>query len=296
MDTRTAHTPLESTGPNAEQIKHWNETSGPKWVALHDLIDTQIRPLGVRAMERARVVPGERVLDVGCGCGATTLELARRVGPTGAVTGIDIATVMLQRARHAAGEAQLSNVHFENADAQTHPFAPGSFDVIFSRFGIMFFAHPDAAFANLRAALRPGGRLVFIAWQAAHLNPWMFVPMAAAAQHITLPLPASPDAPGPFAFADIERVRGILSRAGFVDLGFEELNDTMIVAGGADLDQTVNFLLQMGPTAAAVREAGATPGVLEALTTAIRDALQPYMTPDGVRMAAAAWIVTGRVG
>jgi len=294
METREAPVPLKYSGPNAEQIKYWNEASGPKWVAWHDLVDAQIRPLGLQAMERARIVTGERVLDVGSGCGATTLELARRVGPTGSATGVDISGVMLQRAREAAAQAKLSNVRFENADAQTHAFEPESMDAIFSRFGVMFFAQPDAAFANLRNALRPGGRLAFVAWQAVHLNPWMFVPVAAAAQHITIPLPTSPDAPGPFAFADVERVRGILSRAGFADVGFEELTDTVSVAGGADLDQTVDFLLQMGPTGNAIRDAGAGADALTAVTAAIREALQPYVTSDGVRMQAAAWIVTGR--
>jgi SAM-dependent methyltransferase len=284
--------PLEYIGPNAEQIQHWNETSGPKWVAFHELINTQLLPLGLRAMERACITPGERVLDVGCGCGSTTLELARRVGPTGSATGVDISSVMLEEARHAATEAGLKNVVFENADAQTHAFTPGSFDLVFSRFGVMFFAHPVVAFANLLKALRPGGRLVFITWQAVHLNPWMGVPMMAAAQHIAIPVPANPHAPGPFAFADAERVRGILTDAGFTDLGFEELQDTLAVAGGSDIDQTVQFLLQMGPTGAAMREAAA--DVLPAVTAAIRDALQPYVTADGVRMEAAAWIVTGR--
>jgi SAM-dependent methyltransferase len=292
MDTSGKSLPY--AGPNAEQIQYWNETSGPKWVALHDLVDAQIRPLGLHAMDRAQIAAGERVLDVGCGCGATTLELARRVGPSGTATGIDISNVMLERARQMAAQARTPNVRFENADAQTYAFAPQSFDVVFSRFGVMFFADPTAAFANLRTGLRVGGRLAFVAWQAVHLNPWMFVPVAAAAQHITIPLPTNPDAPGPFAFADVERVRGILSRAGFVDLAFEELNDTVTVAGGADLDQTVDFLLQMGPTGAALRQAAAGPGVLDAIVASVRTALQPYVTPEGVRMQAAAWVVTGR--
>jgi SAM-dependent methyltransferase len=284
--------PLECSGPNAEQIKYWNETSGPKWVAVHPLIDAQVEPLGRHAMDRARLVPGEHVLDVGCGCGTTTLALARRVGPNGSATGIDISSVMLERARQIAAQAGLSNIHFENADAQTHAFA-GDFDALFSRFGIMFFAQPEAAFANLHSALHPGGRLTFIAWQAVHLNPWMFVPVMAAAQHIPIPLPTSPDAPGPFAFADAERVRGILSRAGFVDIAFEELNQSVTVAGGADLDQAVEFLLNMGPTGAALREAGG-PDARAIVATAIREALQEYVTPDGVRMGAAAWVVTAR--
>ena len=285
-------TPLPYTGPNAEQIQYWNETSGPKWVAFHDLIDMQLLPLGLRTMESAHIVPGEHVLDVGCGCGSTTLELARRVGRQGSATGVDISSVMLERARRTAAQAGLENAFFENADAQTHAFTPSSFDLVFSRFGVMFFAHPDAAFANLLKALRPGGRLTFITWQAVHLNPWMCVPLMAAAQYITIPVPANPFAPGPFAFADAERVRGILSAAGFTDLGFEELQDTVTVAGGSDIDQTVQFLLQMGPTGAAVREASAS--ALEAVMAAIHEALQPYVTADGVRMEAAAWIVTGR--
>lgn len=285
---------LPYTGPNAEQIQYWNETSGPKWVAFHQLIDMQLLPLGLRTMERARLASGERVLDVGCGCGSTTLELARRVGPQGSATGVDISSVMLERARLTATQASLQNAFFENADAQTHAFSPSSFDVVFSRFGVMFFAHPDVAFANLLKALRPGGRLAFVSWQAVHLNPWMCVPLMAAAQHITIPVPTNPYAPGPFAFADAERVRGILSAAGFTDLGFEELQDTVTVAGGSDIDQTVQFLLQMGPTGAAVREAAAS--ALAAVTAAIREALQPYVTADGVRMEATAWIVTARRG
>jgi SAM-dependent methyltransferase len=290
----TRRAALDYSGPNAEQIRCWNEVSGPKWVALHDLVDKQIRPLGQQAMDRAQIGGGERVLDVGCGCGATTVELARRVGPTGMVTGVDVSTIMVERARQAAAQAGLSNVHFVNADAQTYPFAPQSYDVVFSRFGVMFFAQPEAAFANLRTALRATGRVVFVAWQTVQLNPWMFVPMAAAAQHIPIPLPASPDAPGPFAFADAERVRTILSRAGLVELAFEELNDTLTVAGGTTLDQTVNFLLQMGPTGNALRDAGAGAAAVTAVTAAIREALHAYVTPDGVRMQAAAWIVSGR--
>lgn len=285
-------TPLEYSGPNAQQIQYWNETSGPKWVALHHLVDAQIQPLGLRGMDHARVAPGERILDVGCGCGSTTVELARRVGSTGAVTGVDISTVMLERARQTAIKAGVSNISFENADAQTYPFTPASIDLIYSRFGVMFFAQPEAAFSNLRNALRPGSRLALVTWQAVQLNPWMFVPVMAASQHITIPLPDSPDAPGPFAFADAERVRGILSRAGFVDIAFGELNETVTVAGGSDLDQTVQFLLQMGPTGAALREAA--PGTLDAVAAAVRDALKPYVTSDGVRMGAAAWIVTAR--
>lgn len=283
---------LEPTGPNAEQIKYWNETAGPRWVATQALIDGQIGPLGRRTMDRAALAAGEHVLDVGCGCGHTTLELATRVGATGSVTGIDLSAIMLAQGRDAATRAGLTHVRFENADAQTHAFTPESCDLVFSRFGIMFFADPTAAFANLRTALRPGGRLAFLCWQPLQDNPWMFVPLAAAAAHLPLPAPPAPDAPGPFAFADRQRVHGILSRAGFVDIAFESLNETISLGGGGSLEKAVDLALQIGPLGAVLR--GAQPELRPQVAAAVRAALTPFATPEGVRLQSAAWIVTGR--
>lgn len=282
---------LDYAGPNAQQIEYWNDQAGPKWVALQTLIDEQIGPLGRRAMDRAAIVPGERILDVGCGCGHTTLELARRTRATGAVTGIDISSVMLERARVLARDVALGAVDFVEADAQTHAFS-SDYDLLFSRFGVMFFTDPDAAFTNLRTALGPGGRLVFVCWRALPENPWMFVPLGAAMQHIPPPSMLDPNAPGPFSFADPERVRGILSRAGFSAVTVEPLDETLTVGGGADLDRTVDFLLQMGPTAAALREAGVATSSLVA--NAVREALRPFETAAGIRMGSASWIVTAR--
>jgi SAM-dependent methyltransferase len=280
---------MDTKGPNAQQIQYWNETAGPKWVALQDMIDDQIRPLGELAMERAALRPGERVLDVGCGCGATTVELARRVAP-GAAVGIDISAVMLERARQQAREQGVT-ARFEQADAQTEALPPASADVLFSRFGVMFFADPTAAFANLRRALRPGGRLTFVCWQALPENPWMFVPLGAALQLLPPPQLPGPDAPGPFAFADTERVRRILTGAGFGDPQFESVQRTLRIGGGAGLDTTVDFLLQMGPAAAALRESP-DPTLVPRVAAAVRAALEPYATADGIRMASASWIVT----
>jgi SAM-dependent methyltransferase len=285
-------TTLEPAGPNAEQIQYWNELAGQKWVALQPLLDTQLSPLGQRVMERAGVASGERVLDVGCGCGNSTLDLARRVGPAGTVTGIDISTVMLERARQAAREAGVTQVRFENADAQTHCFSPGSFDVLFSRFGVMFFIDPAAAFANLRDALRPGGRVGFVCWQGLQRNPWMHVPLRAALPHIPPPPLPAPDAPGPFAFADADRVRDILSGAGFTALNIEALNEPLSVGGGQNLDETANFLVHIGPLGRLLRDAE--DDVRARVAESVRDAIAPFATPEGVRMPSAAWLVTGQ--
>ena len=284
---------LEFSGPNAEQIRYWNEQRARSWVEQQELIDAQLAPLGRRAMERAAVALGERVLDVGCGCGQTTLDLGRRVGPSGSVLGADVSSPMLAQARAAARAAGVTNVRFEEADAQTHAFAPRAFDVLFSRFGVMFFADPAAAFANLATALRPGGRLAFVCWRTLPENPWMAVPLMAAFQHIPPPPIPGPNDPGPFAFADRTRVDGILTSGGFTDVAFDPLDEELVIGGGAELAQAVAFILQLGPTAAALREAG--PEKAVEVAAAVGEALRPYFTPGaGVRMMAAAWVVSAR--
>jgi SAM-dependent methyltransferase len=283
---------LAQTGPNAEQIRYWNEQAGPKWVAQQARLDAHIGALGERAMDRAEIVPGEAILDVGCGCGATTIELARRTGDTGNVLGVDISAPMLELARQRTAQAGLRNLRFELADAQTHQFSSVGRDLVYSRFGVMFFADPVAAFANLRRALEPGGRLAFVCWQAMAVNPWMAVPLGAALQHLTLATPPPPGAPGPFSFADRDRVAGILSDAGFADVVIEPLEEEVTIGGTTDLDEAVAFLLTLGPASAALADAGA--DVRERVVAAVRDAVAPYHGPSGVRLPAAAWIVRAR--
>jgi SAM-dependent methyltransferase len=283
---------LEPSGANAEQIRYWNELAGPRWVAQQALLDAQLADLGAHAIGRAAVAAGDAVLDVGCGCGATALELARRVGDTGSVLGVDISAPMLALARQRAAQAGARKLRFELADAQTHQFACEGNDVVFSRFGVMFFADPVAAFANLRRTLKRGGRLAFVCWQALPLNPWMALPLGVIAQHVALPPPPAPDAPGPFSFASRERVAGILERAGFGDIVIEPVVEQLSLGGTIDLDQAVDFVLTLGPAATLLRDAP--PDVRRRTAAAVRDALAPFHGPGGVRMDSAAWIVRAR--
>jgi SAM-dependent methyltransferase len=278
---------MEPSGPNAEQIEYWNQQAGKQWVDANEKLDAMLAPFGHAAQEVAALRPGEGVLDVGCGVGQTTLELARRVGPSGSVLGIDISAPMLARAQERARAAGLANVRFENADAQIHAFTPSGVDVVFSRFGVMFFADPTAAFANLARALRPGGRVSFVCWQAMMENAWMRESLAAVLKHVPPPPPADPYAPGPFAFADAARVRGILERAGLRDVRHEPLTGKLSL--GASLDEAAAFAVEIGPASRLLRECPEAARV--AAIAELRKALEAHATRDGVALGYAAWLV-----
>jgi SAM-dependent methyltransferase len=282
-------------GSNAEQIEYWNEVSGPKWVRLGDRVDAQIAPIGREAMDRASVQPGERVLDVGCGCGQTSLELAARVGAGGMVLGLDISGPMLAEAERTREEAGHQHLSFVQADAQTHDLEAEAFDLVFSRFGVMFFDDPVAAFSNLFSALRPGGRLAFVCWQEPGNNPWISVPMMTLASLMPIPLPDSPTAPGPFAFSDPERLVGILEQAGFREARCASLERDVSLGGGLDIEDAVDFVLEMGPAGAAIRDAGEE--AAKAARDAVLEALRPHVSEGGsVVLGAASWLATAVKG
>lgn len=273
---------------NADQIAYWNARTGETWARLQDLLDRQLEPLGAAAMRRLQPQVGWRVLDVGCGCGQTSLALAEAVGPDGSVLGVDISEPMLAVGRRRVVERRVTNLVFEQADAQIETFAP-EYDAVFSRFGVMFFADPQAAFANLNSALRPGGQLAFVCWRDVSLNLFMTRPMAAAA-HLLPPSgpPADPYAPGPFAFADIERLHGILSRAGFADI-IAEPHDEAI--GGGTLEEATRMALSIGPLGMAMREHA---HLADAIRDAVREALEPYLVNGRVFLPSASWMVAAR--
>lgn len=272
---------------NAAQVAYWNETAGRTWADFQDPIDRQIRPLGLAAMQRLAPAPGEQVVDVGCGCGDTSLELARRVGPEGGVLGLDISAPMLEVARSRAEAAGLRNLTFHEADAQTAAL-PGDRDAVFSRFGMMFFADPEAAFANLRRSLRPGGRLAFVCWRPLPENLWIHLPAEAAAGLVPPAPPPEPGTPGPFAFADPDRVRRILAEAGFTGIEISPHDEAI---GGLDLEGTVGMSVWRGPLGAILRER---PDLAPVLHDRVRTAVSPWLRGDAVYMPSATWLVSAR--
>ncbi len=274
--------------PNADQLAYWNSRAGERWAASRDAIDAAFAPLTAAALDRADARPGERILDVGCGCGTTTLALARSVGPDGTVLGLDVSTPMLDAAR---GRVRDTNVRFVLADAATHPFGRDALDLVFSRFGVMFFDDPVAAFVNLRSGLRPGGRLVFACWRPLAENAWFDVPVRAVLPFAPPSPSADPHAPGPFAFADPSRVRAILDAAGVAGVQVAPHEAPVSLAGPGDLDGAVRFASTIGPASRLLAEVdgAARPEALAAL----RSALAQHRSTEGVALGGAIWIVSG---
>lgn len=278
----------DSNQTNDEQREYWNDEAGPKWVEMQKEIDAQLEPLGEAMLDRAEIQAGQHALDIGCGCGTTTLDIARRVSSTGSVTGADLSAPMLDLARQRAEDAGLAHSKFVQADAQTHPFDQGRYDHATSRFGIMFFADPPAAFANIRSALKPGGRLTFICWRGIEENPWITVPMMAAAQHIELPEQPPPGAPGPFSLADEAHTKRILAEAGFGAVAIEP-HDISLASSG-HIDETLTFVMKIGPVSKLLEDQPEE--MREKVLEAVREALLPYDGPEGIAMARASWIVS----
>ena len=277
---------------NADMIDYWNGETGRKWVRFQEMMDLSLLPIGQGLMDITNPVAGERAIDVGCGCGDTTIELARRVAPGGTVMGVDISAPMLARARERSGSQP--GVTFEQGDAQVREFAEGAHDLVFSRFGVMFFSDPVAAFRNLRTALKPAGRVAFVSWLPARDNAWVNIPIGIVKAHLELPPPTPPGEPGEFAFADREHVQRILSAAGFADIEIDRKDMPIAIAAGGGLDEAVEFYLGMGPTGRAIADADA--AIKSRIAEDLRARLRPYATPAGVVLDAAVWMVTARAG
>ena len=253
MSLQTQHDPK-----NEAEITYWNSADARHWV------------------------------DSGCGTGASSIALGERVGPSGQVLGVDVSAPMLARAAERLPPG--APVKFVRADATTYRFESAAFDLLFSRFGVMFFAEPARAFANLRTALKPSGRLAFACWRKLDENPWLQVPLRAALEHVP-PLPRpGPEDPGPFSFASEQRVQRILADAGFQSVILEPRDFALDIACGGGIEEALEAAMALGPTSRALQDQG--PETRAAVAMSIRRALQPYQRGKQVELAGAIWLVT----
>ena len=276
---------------NADQIAYWNGAGGQRWADRQPVQDILLQPVADILIDRAKIRAGERIIDVGCGSGSTTFAFARAVGPSGYVMGIDISAPMLARAREVMPKG--APVEFALADATIHSFAPENFDLLASRFGVMFFADPALSFANMRRGLRRTGRLAFACWREPRENPFFMTPLQAVYRHVPKMPQVGPEDPGPFAFAAQARVHRILGAAGFSEVAMEPCNLALDVAVGGGLDAAVKGALEIGPAARALAEQPS--DVVAAAAQSVREALTPHVKGQTVPLDAAIWIVTASV-
>ena len=273
---------------NRAQIDYWNGPIGEKWAKYQNEMDRTLADSAEAVLKLADAQPGERALDIGCGSGGTSLLLAEAVGPGGQVTGVDVSQPMLTLART---RTHAKNIQFLEADAAAYPFQP-EFDLIFSRFGVMFFVDPIAAFANIRRAADRSARLAFICWRAVAENEWASLPYSIAKPMLPEQPSADPNAPGPFAFADQTRLRGILETAGFSSVRIEPFQGYMNL-GHAPAEAAFQSTNLMGPTSRALRNAD------EETRTRVMDAITAALAKietrgAEIRLRTACWLVSAR--
>ena len=273
------------------QREYWNGRVGEEWAAQADRMDAMLSPLSTAALDALALQRGERVLDIGCGAGATTIEIAQRIGADGCAVGVDISHPLVELGAARAKAKGLAITLIEaDASADALPGAP--FDAAFSRFGVMFFSDPVGAFAHIRGALRAGGRLTFACWRPMPENGWALTPIQAVMPMLKAPLqPPDPDAPGPFAFADPAKITRILEAAGWKDIAIKPWDGALMVAGGGSVDEAAQFMLKIGPCARAIADQELDRA--EALRR-LGDRLAADKGPAGVALPAACWIVGAR--
>jgi SAM-dependent methyltransferase len=271
----------------------WNDVLVAKFERFRNILLDGLSYHSTLPLSKLTLQAGAHAVDVGCGWGDTAIELARKIGPAGAVLGLDCCDAFLEKGRRDVAAAGLDNVRFVAADVQTYRFER-EFDFAFSRFGMMFFANPVAAMRNVRSALKPGGTLMFITWRALAENPFVGMPKTVVARFLPPPPEnAQTCGPGPFSMADPDLVRAQLGAAGFVDASFERIDGPVMI--GRDIEQAVEFQLALGPAGEIVREAGA---LAEArrddIIAALRTELARHAREDGVWMDSSSWTIRAR--
>jgi SAM-dependent methyltransferase len=277
---------------NAAMRQYWNEVAGPRWVGRQAVQEARNVEMATLLLAAAQAMPGERVLDVGCGTGVTTEPYAVAVGPQGHVTGVDISRPMLDAARTRIAARGLDNVTLLLADAQVYPFEAGSCDLLTSRMGVMFFADPAAAFANMRRALRPGGRLCMAVWATIDENTHWKIPYDIAVRRLGPPAPTPPHTPGPHVFGDRDYLLDTLVAAGFADIAIEATN---FHVAGPSASAMAEHVGMFGAVQRLMDEKAADAVAREAIIKETELAFAPYTATSGeVRLPGTFLLVTGR--
>jgi SAM-dependent methyltransferase len=272
---------------NADQLAFWNGKGGQTWVARQAHTDITLQPVTDALVAHGAPEAGEHVLDVGCGCGASTLDFARAVGPNGSVEALDISGPMLEEARERARAAGIDNVQWRQADAATADLK--AYDLLTSMFGLMFFGDPIAAFRHMRSAANAGARMSFVCWRGLDENPWIGVPMGAVLPHLPPRPPAQANAPGMFAFADRQRIAAVLTGGAWAAPQIEPLDLDLDIAAGHGLDEAVAQSTQIGAVNSWLRDQA--PAVVEAAVASIRESLAEFASGSSVVLPAAMWLV-----
>ena len=281
----------ESSIANTAQHEYWNNVAGPRWVGLGGFVERRVRVVNDLLLARSAVVPGESVLEIGCGTGAATVPFAEVVGQRGRVVGVDISEPMLAGARQRLAASGLGNISLLEADAQVYRFEPNHFDLITSRFGIMFFADPVAAFSNLLPAARPGGRLCFACWGPLEENGHWLIPHEVALRHLGPPPPTPPRMPGPLAFSDQDYVRSILDTAGFADVVIDR--ETPVIFGSTP-EEEAEYACAMGPPARLIDEKKPSEAVRQTIRREMVEAFAAYAQGKEMRLPSTVFLVTAR--
>ncbi len=280
-----------NAGANAAQQEYWNTVAGPRWVGLEGFVERRVSAVNDLLLRHSAVAAGECVLEIGCGTGAFTVPLGEAVGDRGQVVGADISDAMLAGARKRLAESGLRNVSLMQADAQTYSFEPGRFDLIASRFGVMFFADPAAAFTNLRSTARPGGRLCFACWGPLADNRHWLIPYEVAVRKLGPPAPRPARAPGPMAFSDPEYVRSFLGAAGFA--GIEIHRETPGVIASSPREEAEHACI-MGPSGRLIDEKKPDAATVSAIRHEIEQAFAAYSNDQGSVLPSTVFLVTAR--
>ena len=274
---------------NAKQKDFWSGKGGDYWVEKQSEMDIMLNPLGEKALAKLDLKRNSKVLDIGCGCGATTLEIAKVVSE-GTVTGLDISVPMLDKAKSEARNKGIENVDFKVVDVQVEQLAYEEYDFAYSRFGVMFFDDPFEAFKNIFSSLRTDGELSFVCWQDPSLNPWQSLSLQVIRRYLDMPSPP-PRSPGPFAFHEKDYVKEILENSGFSNISFDDNQEDITMFAGKSLEEASEDYLAINPVVTEMLK-DSTDDLKSEIVESLKEAFSEFHRGDGLVFPSATWVVS----